>query len=77
MSGNEKTIDTTCICCRHFSIQMPTGPYSDVTPGENFDIDCAKGVWCFSSRAPECAEDSWAYCINYALKCDKFERREG
>lgn len=76
MGNREKTIDTTCIQCCHFHVWTASGPYSDVTPGENFNLDCEQGIWIFDDRKEPGEEGSWSTCINSALKCDKFERRD-
>lgn len=39
------THTATCLCCVHFEYVAETGPYSDMTPGDNAYLSCRKGVF--------------------------------
>jgi hypothetical protein len=63
-----------CALCQHFGIVEACGPWSDVTPGDDFEMTCGKGHWKFSPSAV--SEDVYAKMMLTATKCPDYVERK-
>lgn len=49
MSERTKAKPRVCPECEHFWYRTAEADYSEVTPGNSFDMSCRKGMWLFDS----------------------------
>ena len=63
-----------CYECNHLVIELQTGPYSDVTPGDDFCMMCLKHHWFVDGKSVTEAE--FGDCMAKALECQDYDRRK-
>lgn len=60
-----------CYFCKHFSISFEDD-YSDLTPGEGFEMKCFEDIWRFDPKYE--GEAKFAECLNTAADCPEYEK---
>ena len=63
-----------CWWCAYFIYRGATRDYSDVTPGDQLNIECRKRVWYFD--AFKTGEKEFRAIISMASKCPHFKHEE-
>lgn len=61
----------TCFFCSHFSLDTGSPGYSEWTPGDEFSMECFKGVWRYGRRQGDDAE-GFRHLILTGLTCPHF-----
>ncbi len=66
----------TCLRCKHFSLMEATPGYSEMTPGTDFEMSCARRHWKFDKYKTDTA--SFRRMLSKANRCrDYRDYREG
>ncbi len=63
-----------CWRCKHFSYFNGTGPYSDVTPGEDFQTMCERNHWMFSARRT--TQEEFGKILSTADTCEDYKKMD-
>jgi hypothetical protein len=63
----------TCWRCKHFSFQVATGDYSDVTPGADFNLWCNKMRW--PGLEPTESQEDFAKAMEIGFTCPEYEAK--
>ncbi len=61
-----------CVECAEMFIEMASPGYSDLTPGNEFDMYCRSQVWTFDRYG---TEQEYRNCILTAPRCPHFKER--
>ena len=61
-----------CYSCQYFSISKAEGAWSEVTPGEDWRMECSKGVWEFDTYTDGIAR--FRECLTTAESCEHFQQ---
>ena len=62
-----------CLYCSHFYVDIGSPRYSELTPGSNFEMSCAKNVWLFNAFGQ--SQDAFRRTLERGLTCVHFEKR--
>ena len=62
-----------CLRCKRFLFEVPHGPWSDITPGDDFEMRCAKGHWEITPDCMGSGEDELRRCMAKAKKCEDYD----
>ena len=62
-----------CLYCAHFYMDCGAPWFSEVTPGDNFDMTCGKRHWKFDPQAH--GQEDFKRTMETGLTCVDFEER--
>jgi len=66
-----------CLFCVHFDMNTGEPDWSDITPGSDFSMDCAKNKWTSIDVYDRCSIEEYRTIMLKAEKCDEFSPVEG
>jgi len=59
-----------CWWCKSFIFRNNEADWSDVTPGQEFSIDCAASIWSFDTSRD--SQEKLGECLSTARTCTHF-----
>lgn len=69
----KKQDKSCCVMCKHFQFDSASPGYSEMTPGSDAEMRCAKRVWEFSFHND--GDDEFRKCMMASQTCEQFKAR--